>query len=101
MNPRHFIRGLLRRRGYDLARWALENDPRERRRRLLAAAGIDLVLDVGANEGQYAGELRRLGYGGDVVSFEPIAEVSATDEPDTPAKTMLETTDACPSPPRQ
>ena len=33
--------------------------------------------------------------------IEPIAEVSATDEPETPAKTMLETTEAWPSPPRQ
>lgn len=77
MNPRSFLREFLRRRGYDLSRWALEHDPRERRKRLLAAAGIDLVLDVGANEGQYAGELRRIGFAGDIVSFEPIAEVCA------------------------
>lgn len=75
MSVRSRIRGLLRRRGYDLGRWALENDPRERRRRLFLAAGIDLVLDVGANEGQYATELRRFGYTGEIVSFEPIAEV--------------------------
>lgn len=69
------VRQFLRRRGYDLSRWALENDPRERRRRLLAASEVDLVLDVGANEGQYAAELRRLGFVGDIVSFEPIPEV--------------------------
>ena len=60
MSLRAQVRQFLRRRGYDLSRWALENDPRERRRRLLAASGVDLVLDVGANEGQYAAELRRL-----------------------------------------
>lgn len=75
MNLRSILRTWLRSRGYDLHRYALELDPVERRRRMLVAAGIDLVLDVGANEGQYALELRRLGYSGRIVSFEPIREV--------------------------
>jgi FkbM family methyltransferase len=40
-------------------------------RNLLAGQAIDLVLDVGANVGQFAGLVRRLGYAGDILSFEP------------------------------
>lgn len=34
---------------------------------------VDCVIDVGAHHGEFAGSLRAMGYGRDILSFEPVA----------------------------
>jgi FkbM family methyltransferase len=56
---------------------AFKRDALKRRLALMERYRIDLVLDVGANTGQYAKGLRKAGYGGRIVSFEPLSTAFA------------------------
>lgn len=62
---------LTRRAGFEVVRYPGGKSHWRRIAALLAARGVDVVLDVGANTGQYARALRRAGYGRRIVSFEP------------------------------
>ena len=78
MTATHWLRQLLWKVGYDIVRFRPESHPLARRRRLLEHAGVDTVLDVGANIGQFASELRGdLGWRGHIVSFEPLGQAYA------------------------
>lgn len=43
--------------------------------KLLRDRNVEILFDVGANRGQYANEMRAIGYNGKIISFEPIQEV--------------------------
>lgn len=70
-------RQLLRRVGYDVQRFVstdFASRPVERRMQLLEHFNINLIFDIGANIGQYATDLRRMGYQRRIVSFEPLTD---------------------------
>ncbi len=71
------IKRALRGAGWDLHRYVPTASPDAQLARVLASFGIDLVLDVGANQGQYGGLLRELGFAGSIVSYEPLADAHA------------------------
>jgi len=84
MNWRIAVKQLLRRVGLEVLRFdpknvILEYDdlPIAGRMKLFRHYGINLVLDVGANIGQYGRDLRCNGYAGRIVSFEPLTSALA------------------------
>ena len=73
--------------GVALVRYDARHSADLRRRRILRDRRIDVVVDVGANDGPYAIALRGAGFRGRIVSFEPgssafarLAERAAADD---------------------
>ena len=74
------MQGAVERLGYIVVpKWRLDRLPLTRHlHRLFALLEIDLIIDVGANAGQYRDFLRDdLGFAGDILSFEPVPELAA------------------------
>lgn len=81
------IKKLARKMGYVISAYDATRDFSAVRTSLLKNLGINVVLDVGANSGQFATQLRRADYQGKIISFEPLSsayerlrEASASDE---------------------
>jgi FkbM family methyltransferase len=68
----HRVRNAVRQLGVDITRYP-SGWSGPQLVQLLREHRIGLVLDVGANEGEYGGMLRQAGYQGRIVSFEPLA----------------------------
>ena len=66
------IKQLLQAAGIEAHRFHPDTSPLARLIVALRHSHIDLVIDIGANEGQFADELRVGGYSGRIISFEPL-----------------------------
>ena len=67
------LKFFLRNFGLDIKRYNLIESEDFRLNHFLKINNIDCVLDVGANVGQYARNLRRNGYRKRIISFEPLS----------------------------
>ena len=70
-----FVKSGLRHFGYDITKYPLPDWYllRAGLSELFASLQINCIIDVGANHGQYGDFLRRIGYRGSIVSFEPVS----------------------------
>lgn len=68
------IKKLFKKLGFDLTRYNPASSQNAGILEFFPVYKIDTVLDVGANVGQFAMELRESGYKGRIISFEPLSE---------------------------
>jgi FkbM family methyltransferase len=73
VNLSHRARNVLRRTGIDVSRYYPELDWERNFMHQLESHQVNVILDVGANSGQYASGLRAAGFTGRIVSFEPLS----------------------------
>lgn len=66
------VRRLVNSLGYEVTRFNPKGSDRARLLSFFSWQEINIVLDIGANVGQYGLRLRDLGYKGRIVSFEPV-----------------------------
>jgi len=74
MSVKHNLRKLFWKIGYDITKFDPLVNSIARRKKLFESYKINIVLDVGANTGQFAKQIRNdIGYKGKILSFEPVS----------------------------
>jgi len=73
MYIKHKIRKTIRKFGYDISRFTPAYHPIARIKKLFETYKFDVVLDIGANTGQFAKQIRDIGYSKRILSFEPLS----------------------------
>ena len=72
MTFKNNLKLFLRNFGIEIQRYNINESFDYRLQNYLNSMKIDLVIDVGANNGQYGESLRKLGYKENILSFEPL-----------------------------
>jgi FkbM family methyltransferase len=67
------VKSIFYKLGFDLKRLSVNSNTSYQLLKCLEHFNIELVLDIGANRGQFASELVSFGYKGWIVSFEPLS----------------------------
>jgi FkbM family methyltransferase len=71
------IKSLIQSLGFDLNRLSPASNPSVQLLAALNHVQADVVFDIGANIGQFAQELRSVGFSGKIISFEPLSSAYA------------------------
>jgi FkbM family methyltransferase len=66
-----FINSILFKFGFELLKFP--SGSLKKRIELMKRFNVGVILDVGANTGQFAGSVRKAGYKGEIISFEPLS----------------------------
>lgn len=69
---RRAVRQFAQRAGYDINYYDASNSHEAALAAMIRHHQVTLVLDVGANCGQYGRKVRKIGYAGRIISFEPL-----------------------------
>ncbi|QHT68840.1 FkbM family methyltransferase [Rhodocytophaga rosea] len=69
------LKNLFRKLGYEVSKYSLAHSAHALQKHLIQQNQFDLIIDVGANSGQYGVLLREIGYVGKIISFEPIPAI--------------------------
>lgn len=77
MSMTSLLKKIANKCGFEINRYNIRNSMGCRFVTLLGHHEVDLVLDVGANDGGYGRFLRQHGYRGKILSFEPLPEAHA------------------------
>jgi hypothetical protein len=72
MSVEKLRRGVRRAFQVDIVRVDNSTPLSQHLREVLARYRIDMIVDVGANEGQFGAMMRKRGFKGDIHSFEPV-----------------------------
>ena len=72
MKGKKLLKRLIHSAGFDFHRLTAASNPAFQLLKGLNRFGVDVVFDIGANIGQFASQLRSVGYTGSIISFEPL-----------------------------